>query len=141
MNRSRTIFNPNFKKTQHTIDIHCPDDLSIKCVPGVLAQILTNMIMKSLIHGFEDKPKGEIKLDISKQSNNLIINYNDNGKGLDEATLRRHFDAFFTTKKEKVGSGLGTHIMHNLVTQSLGANIEAFSQPNNGLKYKITIPV
>ena len=89
--------------------------------------------MKSLIHGFEDKPKGEIKLDISKQSNNLIINYNDNGKGLDEATLRRHFDAFFTTKKEKVGSGLGTHIMHNLVTQSLGANIEAFSQPNNGL--------
>ena len=41
MNRSRTIFSPNFKKTQHTIDIHCPDDLSIKCAPGVLAQILT----------------------------------------------------------------------------------------------------
>ena len=31
------------------------------------------------------------------------------------------------------GSGLGTHIMYNLMTQSLGANIEAFSQPNNDL--------
>ena len=97
--------------------------------------------MKSLIHGFEDKPKGEIKLDISKQSNNLIINYNDNGKGLDEATLRRHFDAFFTTRRGNGGSGLGTLIMYNLMTQTLGGNIEAFSQPDNGLQYKITIPV
>ena len=132
---------PNFKKTQHTIDIHCPDDLSIKCAPGVLAQILTNMIMNSLIHGFEDKPKGEIKLDISEQGNNLIINYCDNGRGLDEATLNCHFDAFFTTRRGKGGSGLGTHIMYNLVTQTLGGNIEAFSQPDKGLQYKITIPV
>ena len=132
---------PNFKKTQHTIDIHCPDDLSIKCAPGVLAQILTNMIMNSLIHGFEDKPKGAIKLEISEQDNNLIINYSDDGIGLDEATLKRHFDAFFTTRRGKGGSGLGTHIMYNLVTQTLGGGIEAFSQPGKGLQYKINIPV
>jgi signal transduction histidine kinase len=132
---------PNFKKTQHTIDIHCPDDLSIKCAPGVLAQILTNMIMNSLIHGFEDKLKGAIKLEISEQNNNLIINYSDDGRGLDEATLTRHFDAFFTTRRGKGGSGLGTHIMYNLVTQTLGGHIEAFSQPGQGLQYKITIPV
>jgi signal transduction histidine kinase len=132
---------PNFKKTQHTIDIHCPDDLSIKCAPGVLAQILTNMIMNSMIHGFEDKPKGAIKLEVSEQDNNLIINYSDDGRGLDEATLKRHFDAFFTTRRGKGGSGLGTHIMYNLVTQTLGGKIEAFSQPDKGLQYKITIPV
>jgi len=132
---------PNFKKTQHTIDIHCPDDLSIKCAPGVLAQILTNMIMNSLIHGFEDKPKGAIKLEISEQDGNLIIDYSDDGRGLDEGTLARHFDAFFTTRRGKGGSGLGTHIMYNLVTQTLGGSIEAFSQPNQGLQYKITIPV
>jgi signal transduction histidine kinase len=132
---------PNFKKTQHTIDIHCPDDLSIKCAPGVLAQILINMIMNSLIHGFEDKPKGAIKLEVSEQDNNLIINYSDDGRGLDEVTLKRHFDAFFTTRRGKGGSGLGTHIMYNLVTQTLGGEIEAFSQPDRGLQYKITIPV
>lgn len=132
---------PNFKKTQHTIDIHCPDDLSIQCAPGVLAQILTNMIMNSLIHGFEDKLKGAIRLEISKQNGNLIIDYSDDGRGLDEGTLARHFDAFFTTRRGKGGSGLGTHIMYNLVTQTLGGSIEAFSQPNEGLQYKITVPV
>jgi signal transduction histidine kinase len=132
---------PNFKKTQHTIDIHCPDDLSIKCAPGVLAQILTNMIMNSLIHGFEDKPKGAIKLEISEKDGNLIIDYSDDGRGLDEGTLARHFDAFFTTRRGKGGSGLGTHIMYNLVTQTLGGSIEALSQPNKGLQYKISIPV
>lgn len=132
---------PNFKKTQHTIDIHCPDDLTISCAPGVLAQILTNMIMNSLIHGFEGKPKGAIKLDISKQDNTLLIDYSDDGRGLEEGTLKRHFDAFFTTRRGKGGSGLGTHIMFNLVTQTLGGEIEAFSQPGKGLQYKITIPV
>ena len=132
---------PNFKKTQHTIDIHCPDDLSIKCAPGVLAQILTNMIMNSLIHGFEDKAKGAIKVVISEEDDNLIIDYSDDGRGLDEGTLERHFDAFFTTRRGKGGSGLGTHIMYNLVTQTLGGGIEAYSQPGNGLQYIITIPV
>jgi signal transduction histidine kinase len=132
---------PNFKKTQHTIDIQCPTDLSIKCAPGVLAQILTNMIMNSLIHGFDNKVKGAIKVAISKQDNNLIINYSDDGKGLDEGMLEKHFDAFFTTRRSKGGSGLGTHIMYNLVTQTLGGEIEAYSQPEMGLQYKITIPV
>jgi C4-dicarboxylate-specific signal transduction histidine kinase len=132
---------PNFKKTQHTIDIHCPDNLSIKCAPGVLAQILTNMITNSLIHGFEGKSKGAIKLDISEQQNNLIINYRDDGRGLDEETLKWHFDAFFTTRRGKGGNGLGTHIMYNLVTQTLGGKIEAFSEPEQGLRYVITIPV
>jgi signal transduction histidine kinase len=132
---------PNFKKTQHTIDIHCPDELTIQCAPGVLAQILTNMIMNSLIHGFEDKLKGSIRLEISEQNGNLIIDYSDDGRGLDEGTLARHFDAFFTTRRGKGGSGLGTHIMYNLVTQTLGGSIEAFSKPDEGLQYKITIPV
>ncbi|MBL4630145.1 MAG: sensor histidine kinase [Paraglaciecola sp.] len=132
---------PNFKQTQHTINIQCPENISIKCAPGVLAQILTNMIMNSLIHGFETKTKGAIKLDISEQDGNLIIDYSDDGRGLDKKTLERLFDAFFTTRRGKGGSGLGTHIMYNLVTQTLDGKIEAFSQPDEGLRYKISIPV
>ncbi|MEP7705071.1 ATP-binding protein [Paraglaciecola sp. 25GB23A] len=132
---------PNLKKTQHTIEIHCPDDLMILCAPGVLAQIFTNMIMNSLIHGFENKIKGTIKIDISRIKNKLIINYQDDGKGLPEDILERHFDAFFTTRRGKGGSGLGTHIMYNLVTQTLKGDIEAFSKVHQGLRYKISIPV
>jgi signal transduction histidine kinase len=132
---------PNFKKTQHTIDIHCPDNLSINCAPSVLVQILTNMIMNSLIHGFEGRTKGAIKLVISGQEHNLVIDYSDDGRGLDEETLNRHFSALFATRSGKGASGLGTHIMYNLVTQNLGGKIEAFSELDQGLQYVITIPV
>lgn len=132
---------PNFKKTQHTIDINCPENLFIQCAPGVLAQIFTNMIMNSLIHGFENINKGQIKIIISKDADNLLINYSDNGKGLDEEHLSKHFDAFFTTKRGKGGSGLGTHIMYNLVTQTLEGKIQAFSELDEGLQYKIELPV
>lgn len=132
---------PNLKKTQHNIDIHCPDDLVILCAPGALAQIFTNMIMNSLIHGFENKVKGTIKIDITRNENKLLINYQDDGKGLPEGTLERHFDAFYTTRRGKGGSGLGTHIMYNLVTQTLNGDIEAFSKVHKGLRYVISIPI
>ena len=62
-------------------------------------------------------------------------------KGLTEEELNRHFDAFFTTKRGKGGSGLGTHIMYNLVTQTLAGQIEAESAPGKGLEYKISFPL
>jgi signal transduction histidine kinase len=132
---------PNFKKTQHSIEIHCPNDLIIHCAPGVLAQIFTNMIMNSLIHGFDNKTKGTIKIDISLEDGSLVINYEDDGQGLPEGTLAQHFDAFFTTRRGKGGSGLGTHIMYNLVTQTLKGDIKAFSKVHQGLRYLITIPL
>src|SRR5690606_6625756 len=45
---------PNLKKTEHVINVECPDDLEVFCAPGIVAQIFTNMIMNSVIHGFED---------------------------------------------------------------------------------------
>ncbi|MCC2616429.1 HAMP domain-containing histidine kinase [Aestuariibacter halophilus] len=132
---------PNFKKTDHSIDIDCPDDLVIRCAPGVIAQIFTNMIMNSLIHGFEGMSQGKINIVIKAEDDTLHISYKDNGKGLSENDLQRHFDAFFTTKRGKGGSGLGTHIMYNLVTQTLGGQIEANSEPGKGLSYDITFPL
>lgn len=131
---------PNFKKTKHKIDVSCPDDLVIRCAPGVIAQIFTNMIMNSLIHGFEHKKQGLIKIDIRNDGETITVHYKDNGKGLSQELLDRHFDAFFTTKRGKGGSGLGTHIMYNLVTQTLGGQIKAGSQEDQGIEYNITFP-
>jgi signal transduction histidine kinase len=131
---------PNFKKTKHKIEVSCPDDLVIRCAPGVIAQIFTNMIMNSLIHGFENKKQGMIKIDIRNDGETITVHYKDNGKGLSQELLERHFDAFFTTKRGKGGSGLGTHIMYNLVTQTLGGQIVASSQEGQGIEYNVTFP-
>lgn len=131
---------PSFKQTQHTVDIRCPEALEIRCAPGVIAQITTNMIMNSLVHGFEDKKKGHIVLEVKEDGDSIVINYKDDGRGMNAADLDRIFDAFFTTKRGQGGSGLGTHIMYNLVTQALRGQIDAQSEPDKGLRYLIRFP-
>ena len=99
------------------------------------------MIMNSLIHGFENIVQGTININIQQVDDSLLIQYSDDGKGIDSDTLDQHFDAFFTTKRGKGGSGLGTHIMYNLVTQALNGTIKASSPDDKGLSYNISIPL
>ncbi|GAB2692982.1 HAMP domain-containing sensor histidine kinase [Aliiglaciecola sp. 3_MG-2023] len=132
---------PNFKKTSHSISVNCPEKLVVKCAPGAIAQIFTNMIMNSLIHGLDEKENGKITIDVCQQNDEVVIKYADDGKGLSEENLDRHFDAFYTTKRGKGGSGLGTHIMYNLVTQALDGRITAQSAEGEGLSYEIRFPL
>lgn len=131
---------PQLKKTPHSINLTCPDDLIINLPAGVISQIFTNLIMNSLMHAFENMNSGQISIIITTDNNNLIINYQDNGVGLPPAQLKRLFDPFFTTKRDQGGSGLGTHIIFNLVKQTLNGQIEVTSEPNKGLHYCISFP-
>ena len=98
------------------------------------------MIMNSIIHGFEHKDSGIINLHVIEEDEDVVITYQDDGCGLNAGQLDRLFDAFFTTKRGQGGSGLGTHIMYNLVTQALDGQIDAFSEPGKGLRYEIRFP-
>ena len=131
---------PTLKKTQHSINLNCPIDLEIKCAPGIIAQITTNMIMNSLTHGFAEKQEGQINIDVKRDQDIIVFEYSDNGRGMDSQALNQLFDAFYTTRREEGGSGLGTHIIYNLVTQTLNGTIRAFSEPDEGLRYIITFP-
>jgi signal transduction histidine kinase len=131
---------PNFKKTRHKIELNCPEGLEVRCAPGVIAQIITNMIMNSLIHGFENKNAGTIRINVSEQDGEIMIDYQDDGKGLPPQLLNKLFEAFFTTRRGRGGSGLGTHIMYNLVTQTLKGQIQASSEEGKGLRYQIQFP-
>ncbi|MDN4503810.1 ATP-binding protein [Alteromonadaceae bacterium BrNp21-10] len=132
---------PTLKKTKHNIIVECADNLEVYCAPGIVAQIFTNMIMNSVLHGFENIAEGKINIEVEIVNKKVKINYRDNGKGMNEEVLTHHFDAFFTTKRDKGGSGLGTHIMYNLVTQALKGNIKVNSAPSQGISYEITFPV
>ena len=131
---------PSFKHTDHQINVSCPDNLVVTCAPGAIAQIVTNMVVNSLTHGFERKSAGKITLDVKELGDEVVIYYKDDGRGLSEEELSQLFDAFFTTKRGEGGSGLGTHIMYNLVTQSLQGHIEADSTLGDGLQYTIRFP-
>ncbi|MBT82479.1 MAG: ATP-binding protein [Alteromonadaceae bacterium] len=131
---------PTFKNTRHQVNIQCPADLEILCAPGVIAQIVTNMMINSLMHGFEHIEEGHISLAVSRDGGHIVMEYQDDGKGMSKEALTHLFDAFYTTRRNQGGSGLGTHIVFNLVTQTLDGSIEAFSEPEKGLRYVIRFP-
>lgn len=137
-----TSLHPRFRKTKHQIHIDCPQDLKIETFPGALAQILTNALMNSLIHGFAGIEAGIISIQASwdPQDQNLILEYKDNGLGLDEDSLDKIFVPFKTSKADQGGSGLGTSIIHTLVTEKFGGDIVAKSEPGKGLSYTMHLP-
>lgn len=131
---------PKYKRTGHTVGVSGPDDLLINSFPGAFSQIVTNLAMNSLIHAFERMEQGRIEFRIALQRKSVFIVCEDNGCGMDEHTRKKHFDPFFTTKRGQGGSGLGMHIVYNLITQKLNGQIDCWSMPGKGTRYTITIP-
>ncbi|MDB2355899.1 MAG: ATP-binding protein [Pseudoalteromonas sp.] len=131
---------PKIKNTSHHINLDCPEELTLNLPAGAISQIFTNLIMNSLIHGFDGLENGIIDIIIKDDDNYVVIDFKDNGNGVSEQQLEKLFDPFFTTKRDQGGSGLGTHITFNLVKQTLSGDIDVSSSPGNGLHYHISFP-
>lgn len=130
-----------WKQTPHEINITCDPDLEIYGPPGAYAQILSNLIMNSLKHGLEFSLKGTMTLDITTNDSHLTIIYRDDGVGMTDHSVKHIFDPFYTTKRGKGGSGLGMHIVYNLITQKLKGTITVTSKRNEGTSFTIKIPL
>ncbi|MCG8686556.1 MAG: response regulator [Desulfobacterales bacterium] len=131
---------PRYKKTSHTIEVDCPPDININSYPGAFSQILNNLIMNSLIHGFKDMENGIMEIKCRLKNGELTFNYKDNGCGMDDAQKEKAFDPFFTTMRGKGGTGLGMSILFNLVTQTLKGKVSLVSSPGNGVEFMMTFP-
>ena len=132
---------PKLKNTCHTITVKCDDKLQIKSFLGALTQIFTNLIINSLLHGFEDVEEGKIMIDIeTTESSEVIIRYNDDGRGIPRDNQKKIFDPFFTTKRGKGGTGLGLHIVYNIVSQKMGGTIVLDYAVEQGVTFIIKLP-
>jgi signal transduction histidine kinase len=133
---------PKLKKVKHLINVSCADNLVVESKAGPINQIMINLIMNSIIHGFEDMDKGRIDIAIkSVDDNKVSIEFKDNGKGIPEHLRKRIFDPFVTTKRGQGGSGLGMHLVYNLVTQALNGSISIVSEEGQGVEFRIIFPV
>ena len=132
---------PKLKKTNHSIIVICDDSLSIKSYPGAFSQIITNFVMNSLYHGFAEDQRGQIDIIINKIKSDLHLTFSDDGIGMDEKSLKQVFDPFFTTKRGTGGTGLGMHIVYNIVTQTLKGQIDCISSPKKGFVLNIIFPL
>jgi len=132
---------PQTKKTPHTISVSGDRDIVLTSFPGALSQIITNLVLNSLIHAFEEGETGEIRIESTLSGQNAHIRYSDNGKGVSAEVLNRIFDPFYTTRRGSGGSGLGMHIVYNLATRKLGGSVVCESVPEEGISVHITVPL
>jgi PAS domain S-box-containing protein len=135
--------NPKLKRTKHriTVAINCDEALCINGYPGAFAQIITNLIMNSLSHAYNQDAKGCIRIAARQEKDAIVLHYTDDGKGMDSHVLTRIFDPFFTTKRGSGGTGLGLYVVYNIITQQFGGTIECTSAPGQGAAFRIWLPV
>ena len=131
---------PKFKQSNIIIELNCPEDIILFSYPGALAQITNNLVINSLIHAFKPNQTGTVTINAHQQDDTVTLLYCDDGCALDEETKAHLFEPFFTTKRGEGGSGLGAHIVYNLVVQRLRGNIELITKQKKGKTFKIVIP-
>jgi len=131
---------PRYKKTGHVVQVTCEPDIELNSFPGAFSQILSNLIMNSLTHGFKGLENRAIDIGITCKEGQVIFVYQDNGQGMDQQQKEKIFDPFFTTMRGKGGTGLGMSIVFNLVTQTLKGNMNLESEVGQGVTFTMTFP-
>jgi len=131
---------PALRKTPHHVSVDCPHGVSLNTYPGAIYQIVSNLLMNSIHHAFAPGTVGAIAIAIKQNAREVELSYRDDGKGMDEAVRARVFEPFFTTRRGEGGSGLGMHVVYNLVTQLLKGRIDVTSTPGAGAVFTITFP-
>ncbi|MFZ6691957.1 PAS domain-containing sensor histidine kinase [Undibacterium sp. SXout20W] len=135
--------NPTLSQEKCRIDTDIDPTIILDSFPGPLGQVLINLINNAILHGFESFAVGTIRIyGHYSETGEIQISIHDNGKGIPADNLRRVFEPFFTTRLGQGGSGMGLHIVHNLVTGLLGGQIMVTSnQENAGTQFQITLPL
>ena len=135
-----TSLTAKLRTTKHKVEVNCDENIVLDSYPGVFYQIVTNLVINSLIHAYEPKDEGVLTFDFQLDGELLVFEYADNGKGITPENLSKIFEPFFTTKRGQGGTGLGLHIIYNLVNQKLQGTIKCQSQLGQGTKFLMKFP-
>lgn len=133
---------PVFRRTSHSIETDIEPGISMDSFPGPLGQVIANLLNNAILHAFEGREHGLVRLEARlNDEKQIIFSCQDNGVGISPSNLRRVFDPFFTTKLGRDGTGLGLNIVHNIVTGVLGGEITVESTLDEGTRFNISLPL
>ncbi len=132
---------PVLKRAPIALTLDVPEGLMIDGYPGSYGQILTNLFLNAVNHGFVDGRAGTISITARPRGHDDVeIIFADDGAGMTPDVQRQAFDPFFTTRRNEGGTGLGLHIVYNLVTQQLDGRMMLESRVGQGTIFRIIMP-
>ncbi|MBB4844322.1 C4-dicarboxylate-specific signal transduction histidine kinase [Paucibacter oligotrophus] len=128
------------KRARVSVAIDCEASLTVRSYAGAWSQILSNLISNSINHGLTpEQADPRIEISVCETAQELTLVYQDNGQGMSEETAKKIYDPFFTTNRQAGGSGLGMHIVYNLVVQKLHGQIRLVTAMGEGVKFTIQL--
>ena len=121
--------------------VECESNLAMNSYPGPYGQVLTNLVLNATVHAFPNGASGSVRI-VARASgkDGVEVLFSDDGCGMSADVKRQVFDPFFTTRRDQGSTGLGLHIVHNIVTNRLGGRIHLDSSPGAGTKIRIVMP-
>jgi len=126
----------------HELRLEVDAALALDSHPGPLGQALEILVGNALLHGLEPGRPGRIVvLGVPLEGGRCRLEVRDNGRGMQEAVLKRVFEPFFSTRFGQGGSGLGLAICHTIVHEVLGGRMQALSAPGRGSRFVIELPL
>jgi signal transduction histidine kinase len=133
---------PALKRSSIALTVEVPVAILMDSYPGPYGQVLTNLVLNSLVHAFPDKRTGSMQLTVRLSGTDQVeIVFVDDGIGMSDDVQRRAFEPFFTTRRSRGGTGLGLHIVYNLVTRRLGGRLRLESELGRGTTFTLRLPL
>lgn len=133
---------PALKRSAISLSVDVPEGIVMDNYPGPYGQVLTNLVLNSLLHAFQERNEGTMRIRArTLGTDHVEIEFADDGGGMSEDVQRRAFEPFFTTRRSHGGTGLGLHIVYNLVTRRLGGSLRLYSAPSRGTVFYIRLPL
>jgi signal transduction histidine kinase len=129
-----------WKGTPHTITLDIDPTIELDSFPGPLAQVLSNLLENTLVHGFCTTRPGQVRITAQRHGERVELVYSDDGNGIPTEFRNKVYDPFFTTRLGQGGSGLGLYIVQTLVTGVLGGQIVLQSSPGQGTVFHLSLP-
>jgi signal transduction histidine kinase len=132
---------PKLMGTRVAVHVDCVPGIEMDSYPGPLAQVITNLILNSLQHGFAAGANGTIHITARLDGDDeVVFCHEDDGCGIPEDLHNRIFEPFFTTRRGLGGSGLGLHLVYNIVTARLNGSIHVKTRAGGGTLFVLRLP-
>lgn len=134
---------PSYKHQPVIVTTEVPSAIRLDSYPGALEQVITNLINNAVLHG----QRADCSLNIQLTAQPLAdipwvkLSICDDGQGMSSEVAAQAFGAFFTTRANSGGSGLGLHLVRQLVQETLGGSLQLDTQSGRGTCFDIVLPL
>lgn len=132
---------PTLRRARIRVTHDIKGEMAMNSYPGPLGQVLANLINNAVMHAFEGRDGGEIRISAhAGDLDHIRIEVADDGCGIPASARKRVFEPFYTTRMGRGGTGLGLHIVFLNVTQVLGGTIALGDSAGGGTTFTLELP-